>query len=72
MRKILLIAIVVLVPGCAQLIETSDRAAEKIGEGVTYYCDKVPADVRAQFRAKVNQYAAPNSVQVSCADGATL
>ena len=66
--KMLTLSAVLLISACSILGETGDRAAEKIGEGVTYYCDTVPEDMRAEFRDKVNEYASPNSVAVNCVD----
>lgn len=58
--------------GCTLLGEVSERAAEEIGEGVKIYCEETIPDVRETFRNQVNQYAAPHSVRVTCADDTVL
>lgn len=71
--SLLAAALFALLSGCGILQEASDAAAEKIGEGVTYYCDNVMPEIREQFRRDVNHYAAPNAVEVTCAgDGEVL
>jgi hypothetical protein len=47
-----------------------DKAAEGAGKLVTFYCDNVTSqEIREEFRDKVNEKAAPNSVAITCANG---
>lgn len=58
------------VSGCALFGSELDKAAEAAGKLVTFYCDNIPNDaVREQFRTTVNVHAAPNAVNVTCANG---
>lgn len=60
----------VVLQGCALLGGPADKAAKAAGKLVTEYCDNVTIpEIRDQIRAKVNEYAAPNSVAVNCAKG---
>lgn len=83
MRVIRLIAYPVLVlaallfsmlvlQGCTLLGEVSEKAAQRIGKGVTVYCEETIPDVRETFREKVNAHSAPHAVQVICADDTLL
>lgn len=67
MKNALLLLTMMALSGCALLMEPTDRAAEKIGEGITYYCENVTPALRQTFRDRVNFYAAPNVVAVQCA-----
>lgn len=59
--------------GCGTFFSTADKAAKKIGTGIRYYCDSTDRDVRLLFRERVNYYAAPNEITVTCArDGKVL
>jgi hypothetical protein len=56
--------------GCSLLAPQLDKSAKAAGKAVTFYCQNVPDQAaREAFRAQVNQYAAPNSVAVTCANG---
>lgn len=63
---------VLVLNGCTLLGEVSEKAAQRIGKGVTVYCEETIPDVRETFREKVNAHAAPHSVQVTCADDTVL
>ena len=58
--------------GCALFGAELDKAAEGAGKLVTFYCENITSEeIRTQFRAAVNQHAAPHSVSVACAQGGT-
>ena len=58
------------VAGCSLLGDPLEKAAEGGGKLVKYYCKNVSVpEVRAKIRERVNFYAAPDSVQVTCAEG---
>lgn len=71
MKRLLILPLVVLtLPACSLLAPQIDKAAKAAGKAVTFYCENVTVpEIREEFRAKVNEYAAPNSVQVDCANG---
>ncbi len=56
---LLIVALALFATGCAILEPASDRAAARLGDGITYYCENVDASMREQFRARVNAHAAP-------------
>jgi hypothetical protein len=70
MKAFLILPLVVLATGCGVLAPQIDKAAKGAGKLVTFYCDNVTLpEVRDELRAKVNEYAAPNSIAVTCASG---
>lgn len=63
-------SVLLLTSGCALLGNEMNQAAKGAGKLVTYYCENVTdPTLREQFRAAVNQHAAPHSVRVSCVQG---
>lgn len=71
MKKFLLAAsLLPLTTGCSILGDQLDKAAKGAGKLVSFYCENVTIpEVRDELRAAVNAHAAPNSVQVTCANG---
>lgn len=68
--KILAVSVICLLSGCSILSPQIDKAAKGAGKLVTFYCDNVTIpEIRAELRDKVNAAAAPNSVEVKCANG---
>lgn len=66
MKTSITLAVLLFITGCAQLMETSNKAADKIAEGISYYCENVEADMRAEFRDNINGRAAPHTITVTC------
>jgi len=70
MKALLVLPLLLLATGCQVLAPQIDKAAAGAGKLVTFYCDNITVpEIRDEFRAKVNAAAAPNSVQVTCANG---
>lgn len=68
---VITIGVLLCATGCGLLGgKELDRAAEGAGKLVTFYCENVTIpEIREQFRAAVNQHAAPHSVSVQCVQG---
>lgn len=66
MKIAALLLIVMGLSGCELLLRAEDQAAKRIGDGVTWYCENLTPDLREHFREKVNEYAVPNTVTVTC------
>lgn len=69
---LMLLLLAVALAGCSTITGVTETAAKRIGEGVRTYCEETIPDVRATFRAKVNEYATPHTVSVNCAQGTEL
>jgi hypothetical protein len=70
MKTIITLCAIVALSGCSLLAPQIDKTAKAAGKAVTFYCLNVTDQAaREAFRAQVNQYAAPNSVAVTCANG---
>lgn len=73
MNKIIVIIITAIsLSGCSLIADNVDKAAKGVGRGVTWYCDNADADLRDEFARLVNESAAPNSINVTCANGFKL
>ena len=53
--------------GCAQLLKLQGQTAEKAAQAIEAYCKNTDETFRSGFRAEVNAKAAPNSVEIICA-----
>ncbi len=70
MKLLLVILSALVLPACSLLSPQIDKAAKAAGKAVTFYCENVTVpQIREEFRVKVNEHAAPNSIQVDCASG---
>jgi len=68
MKYFILVAAVLLGPGCGLIAPLQEQAAGKIADGVNTYCDESDATFRAGLRADVNSRIAPRSIVVDCAE----
>lgn len=70
LRVCLLVGLAIGASGCSIFSENADKVAKAGGRLVTFYCDNITVpEIREEIRAKVNAYAAPNAVAVTCANG---
>lgn len=66
--KAILVSVLMTLTGCSLLAPQIDKSAKAAGKAVKFYCDNIPSEeIRADFRAKVNAVAAPDSIVVTCA-----
>jgi len=55
MKQLFAIVIIpLLIAGCSTLMPATERASDKIADGVQKYCAEVSAEGRATLRQKVN------------------
>lgn len=71
MHKMLMVLTIALaflyyVAGRLVVAKLTDGAADQAGKSIAEYC-KLPAEARAEFRAKVAARAAPHSARIDCA-----
>ena len=64
--RYLTIIILVLLAGCAQLMQAQDKSAEEVARLITQYCESTDQDFRDAIREDINEYAAPHSIAVTC------
>ena len=64
--KLLTLALIIALAGCAQLMKVQDKSAEEVGRLVKQYCENTDQDFRNKLRADVNASAAPHTMEVTC------
>lgn len=64
--KLFIILMFVLLTGCDAMRTVSDRAAQKVGDSVQWYCGNVDEADRVEFRELANRYTDPHHVAVTC------
>lgn len=52
--------------GCQVLDAGADRAADRAAQGLAWYCENTDDQAREQFRARLNERAAPHSLTATC------
>lgn len=62
-----LLAIVVLLSGCAQITEALNKSDEETARFVNQYCDNSDEAFREDRREGVNAHAAPDEIIINCA-----
>lgn len=66
MKTLFVLIAVVMLSGCAQILKLQGQAAEKAAQAIEHYCANTDESFRADFRANVNEKAAPHSAQITC------
>ncbi len=66
MMKFLIILALIVLSGCAQWNEFTGKAYDEIGNSILTYCLETSPAMRAEWRAGVNEAAAPASVEITC------
>lgn len=70
MKKLLWAILLLPLSGCSLLANDVEKVAKAGGKLVNFYCANVSDEsIRLQIREKVNSYASPNTVVVTCAGG---
>lgn len=68
--SLLFLGLAIGLDGCALLGDPLEKAAKAGGKTVKYYCANVTIpEIREKIRERVNHYAAPDSIAVTCASG---
>ncbi len=68
MRAMLILMVVIMFSGCAQLLEFQDKSADRIAKAISEYCENTDTGFREKFRESINEKAAPNAIEVTCAE----
>lgn len=73
-RALVVVSVAASLNGCALFSDQLETAAKGGAKLINFYCDNVSLpEVRQEIRERVNHYAAPNSIVVTCAkDGPQL